>query len=527
MTYDPCDPCSCNDQKALNTDTYRQAMLQGMCQQRVLLEDIVDAGGIAANILSVIPGVGPTNLGKAEDAPALTGDTGVAQLIKRTDTAAVQTDTTGDYTVPVANSFGAAQVNIDSTFQASAATGLLKNEDALHASGDAGVQTLGVVQAVGTMVNFSTTQSDYVPQAHNPTGAQFMDINIEAIGSAYRAKSILKEEDVAHASGDAGVMDLGVVNVAGTSFAAAGDYCAKATTVTGATQINVDGNHIPSQATNLLKFEDTAHISGDVGVMSLAVYKGSPAGLVTTDGDYSPVVVGQYGAQYADINIGFQHSTANGILKAEDAASSSGDAGVAALFVGVDADALGNRVDTNSDYVNPISTRKGVVYVTVDERAQYTDGLSLLKLEDAVAASGDAGVAILLKRQDTPATQVADLDYTLPLTNNFSAQYVDIVRRLTPTETTPTINNATSTTIAAANTARRKIEIQNNSAANIMISMTGATLTGIVPSATNIGKVIVPGATYESPDGCASVAAITAYQTSGGAINTVTVTEYS
>lgn len=93
-----------------------------------------------------------------------------------------------------------------------------------------------------------------------------------------------------------------------------------------------------------------------------------------------------------------------------------------------------------------------------------------------------------------------------------------------PSTTQPTVPTATSTTILAANPVRKYFEIQNNSAANIMISISGATLTGIVPTASNIGFVLVPGATYY-PTQIISTSAITAYQTSGSTINTISVLE--
>lgn len=95
----------------------------------------------------------------------------------------------------------------------------------------------------------------------------------------------------------------------------------------------------------------------------------------------------------------------------------------------------------------------------------------------------------------------------------------------TPVETTPTIANATSVTLAAAKADRKYLLIQNNSAANIMVSLSGLVLTGIVPTSTNKGIVIQPGGNYETPPNYATVTAITVYQISGGSINTVSVVE--
>lgn len=94
--------------------------------------------------------------------------------------------------------------------------------------------------------------------------------------------------------------------------------------------------------------------------------------------------------------------------------------------------------------------------------------------------------------------------------------------------TTPTINTASSTTILAANPNRKLLIIQNNSAANIMVGLNGETLTGIVPSATNKGYVLpssVGANTLVLKDMSLPSGVITAYQTSGAALNTVVVIE--
>lgn len=98
----------------------------------------------------------------------------------------------------------------------------------------------------------------------------------------------------------------------------------------------------------------------------------------------------------------------------------------------------------------------------------------------------------------------------------------------TATTTTPTIATATSTTVLAANPVRKFLLIQNNSAANIAISFTGATLTGIAPTSTNICYVLpsTAGANVVRFDNLfVPSGVVTVYQTSGAPINTVTVIE--
>lgn len=57
-------------------------------------------------ITDISPGTGATSLGKAEDAPHASGDTGVLTLGVRQDTRAVTSGTTGDYTPPIFDAQG-------------------------------------------------------------------------------------------------------------------------------------------------------------------------------------------------------------------------------------------------------------------------------------------------------------------------------------------------------------------------------------------------------------------------------------
>lgn len=212
-------------------------------------------------------------------------------------------------------------------------------------------------------------------------------------------------------------------------------------------------------------------------------------------------------------------------VKAEDSTHVSGDAGD--FVLAVRNDALANFTNTDLDYTPFGVTAQGALYVVIDRALQGSQARGLLKNEDDPAGSGDAGVSILGKILAIPASQAGDGDYGHILLNDLNAQYFDGVRRNTVTHTQPSVTNTTSFTLVAANTARRYMFIQNNSAANIMINLNNGTLTGIVPTATNLGIVIVPGGNYETPPNAVPTAAITCFQSSGGTINTVSVMEQS
>lgn len=111
-----------------------------------------------------------------------------------------------------------------------------------------------------------------------------------------------KAEDVAHGSGDTGVMLLGVRNDNGsTTFSDTnGDYTPVATDSAGRVLIGlVAGSVTPGTANvHLGKAEDGAHTTGDTGVMMLGVRAASPTerSAGPTDGDYEPLGINAAGA---------------------------------------------------------------------------------------------------------------------------------------------------------------------------------------------------------------------------------------
>ena len=148
----------------------------------------VDIGDIGAITGSVTPGVAAANLGKAEDALSVTGDTGVMALAVRQATATDLSvgNTDGDYEPLQVDASGRlhispapANVGVDigdigtvasvtalvditgSVTPGVAAANLGKAEDAAHSSGDTGVMMLGVRNAgAGSPTNPATLGAD-------------------------------------------------------------------------------------------------------------------------------------------------------------------------------------------------------------------------------------------------------------------------------------------------------------------------------------------------------------------------------
>jgi len=175
-----------------------------------------------------------------------------------------------------------------------------------------------------------------------------LDVNI-ASGTVIITPEGIHLEDDAHASGDEGSFslsirldDLTVDNSAllagtngdyqGTFTNAKGELYVKSTDTDdllttidgvidniyteqldqGTTLDNIDTNitNLDSTLTGLSKAEDSAHVSGDNGVMGLAVRNDTLASLVDTDGDYAPLQVNADGALYVAVEGGITTSDA-------------------------------------------------------------------------------------------------------------------------------------------------------------------------------------------------------------------------
>ena len=163
----------------------------------------------------------------------------------------------------------------------------------------------------GTNLGVSFLSTDIKGQLYTTTGTG--------------AAALGKAEDAAHASGDTGVMCLGVRN---DTFSARsgtdGDYTPIFVTSTGAVVVEVTGalttSSLPAAA--LLKAEDSASADADVGVNILSVRQGTAASSSGTDGDYQAIKSDGVGAIYVH-EIG---GTLNGLTVSSTIAAGSNNA---------------------------------------------------------------------------------------------------------------------------------------------------------------------------------------------------------
>jgi len=241
-----------------------------------------------------------TELGHSEDAAHVSGDTGVMALVVRSDAGGSLVDTDGDYSALQVDATGALRVNATVNVDANSDYA----EDSAHVSGDIGGFVLAVRQ--DTLASSVSADGDYG------------SFKLDSVGSLYTRDSIA-----------AGIL----------------------------TTIDADTGSIDSTLTALTKAEDSVHVSGDQGIMGLAVRNDTLATLTSADGDYAPLQVNAEGALYAYIS-GSDPLTVNDSALANTAIASASN--------------TLDTANTAEDVVTaPLSNRKYLFLQNMDNRKIY------------------------------------------------------------------------------------------------------------------------------------------------------------
>lgn len=169
---------------------------------------------------------------------------------------------------------------------------------------------------------------------------------------------------------------------------------------------------IGAAAASIAKAEDAAHTSGDVGVPAMFVRSDTAASLGGTDGDYQPGITDSSGRLWVNIA---------GNLYTEDAAAASDPVGPALIAVRRDTLST-SEVSADGDNVAVKANSEGRLHVTVG-----TGAGSIGKAEDAAHSSGDVGVPAMSVRQDTAAALAGtDADYQPLITDATGRLHVNI-----------------------------------------------------------------------------------------------------
>lgn len=344
----------------------------------------VDIGDV--DVLSVVPGTGATNLGKAEDAAHASGDTGVLALAVRQDSDATMVSATGDYSALQVDANGYLKVNI----KAGAGSG-----GTAAADGSAFTRGTTSLTPAGAVVETSapTLTNGQVAALSQTTGGALR----VAVASGGVSGQV---EDAASAGGEEGIMVLAVRrDSASSGVSANGDFAALSVDSNGALRVTGGGGGTQYA-------EDAAHASGDTGTLGLAVRQDTLANSTSADGDYAAMKVNNVGRLYTTTTIDAALPTGSNVIGALSANQSVN----IAQMNGV-ATTMGNGVSgTGVQRVTLASDSTGVLANVATIGTSVTPGTSaahLGKAEDAAAASGDTGVAVLAVRRDSPSSNVS------------------------------------------------------------------------------------------------------------------------
>lgn len=275
-------------------------------------------------------------------------------------------------------------------------------EDAAAVSGDPGV--FGLIVANETAGNLAA-DGDYLGQAGHITGASFVNIWNPAIPSGARGASIVKAEDVAHVSGDVGVLGLGVNNrgLSTTFNSTLNDYTPVGVTDAGIVLSSEVYDSTLSSAQQAIKLEDVAAASGDA-LVAIATIRNTSLTTPAADGDYQGLASGTYG-EGVNTLINDPAYTTSSPIKLEDSVIADG---TALMMAGaVTNEGLGSFAGATDLDANPIAvTRKGIVLGALVLDSNLSPSAAAVGAEDIAIANNAAGVKILAQANDVVAQSV-------------------------------------------------------------------------------------------------------------------------
>ncbi len=211
--------------------------------------------------------------------------------------------------------------------------------------------------------------------------------------------------------------------------------------------------------------EDSVAADGDLGQPALAVRQDTlVTGDTSTDGDYAWLKVNAKSELYtkdsdALASLVLINSDTTGILA--DTTS------IAATAISILADTA--NIDTN------------VAAILADTATIDSNLASIVKLEDAAHVSGDAGVMALSVRRDTPSSLGANGDYSPQTLDNKARLHVNGSHNIAWQTSVSTVGLLATELAATPLSGRKKVLIVNNGTKSIFLGESNlvTTLTGI------------------------------------------------
>ena len=513
----------------------------------------LESGGNLATIAGAI---------RAEDAAHSSGHTGIMALAVRQDSAAQLAGSDADYSPLITDSSGRLHVTVGNTVtvSGSALTSLnaaLKNEDAGSGNLDLGFPSMAIRKAAPA--DTSSADGDYeflqmsagrlwtsatidaaLPAGSNIIGALTANqsVNVAQINgvttSMGNGASGTGVQRVTIANDSTGIISLT------TSTASIGKLAANSGVDIG--DVDVTSIVPGTGATNLGKAEDAIHVSGDTGVMALAVRKDTATNMADADGDYTPLLTDGNGRLHVFFGNSTIGVTAAGLtamanaVKNEDTAAADLDYGIPTLAVRKATPANTSGTDGDYEFLQMSDGRvwtSAVIESAITDNAAFTDGTSkvfmsgfvydetagttALTENDAAAARVNinrAQVGVLedavtrgyyAKVTDQRSLQVVvDPNQTVPIsiegpfdlssdTIEFLTQDLGLRRRNVGATPSTLASTTTSSTILNPIASRSGASVYNSSTATLYIK------TGPGASSTSFTVALLPNAYWELP----------------------------
>ena len=348
-------------------------------------------------------------------------------------------------------------------------------EDSAHTTADTGGYVLAVradarptnanTDADGDYASFFVNNSGELYVKDTDAAALLTTIDADTGSILTEIQSITHAEDDAHVSGDSGIMPLAVRNDAGTALAADGDYIPFTTDSSGALRVTTAGS-------NTEYAEDSGHTTADQGAFVLTVRQDTLAASTDADGDYAAFKTNNVGELYTtdeaaeallttiDADTSSINTNIAAITKAEDSVHVSGDSGIMSLGVRNDA---GTALAADGDYIPLSMNSAGDVRVTLDS-------------ETVTVTATDLDIRDLSHTQDS--VKIGDGTDFLEINTDGSINTNDAALANTAMATTATNddNTAGGTDLIGTDLANRKyLFVYNNGNKKVYLGNSGVT----------------------------------------------------
>lgn len=267
--------------------------------------------------------------------------------------------------------------------------------------------------------------------------------------------------------------------------------------------------------------EDSAHVSGDIGLFNLSVRRDTRSSGTSADGDYASFNTNSVGELWVkDADALAQLVLANSSLDAIEASVAAIDVDTSTIITELQAaNSSLDAIESDADAIRVELLDQGVTLdailadtATIDSQTLSIQNTltALSKAEDAAHSSGDQGIQALAVRKDANGSNAADGDYTSLLTTVSGALKVDDTANGAILQQQVSVANTATLLPASALSGRKSLLVQNAGSSSIWIGSATVTASGATA-----GIEVPKGGFIELEVG----PAVSVYGISGGTVN--------